>query len=95
MEVQGVGLRKGRDHLVRHSISAAVNYTKYRDTKEIDHILSLVKDMWEANNHLSLCRLLHTIGLHKGVEAKHLSDQQLQGYIIDVLEGKFNQKPNK
>tara|TARA_R110002020_G_C16181441_1_gene764860 strand:+ start:524 stop:757 length:234 start_codon:yes stop_codon:yes gene_type:complete len=75
---------------MKHSVTAKMSYTKYRDNGEINHILALVKEMWEANNHLTLGRLLHTISRHKGVQLKHLSDQQLQGYIIDALNGKFD-----
>tara|TARA_R110000824_G_scaffold360279_3_gene547991 strand:- start:137 stop:370 length:234 start_codon:yes stop_codon:yes gene_type:complete len=74
-------------------VDLKMNYTKYRTTSEIQHVLSLLEDMWEANNHLSLSGLLSTIAQHKGVEFKRLSDQQLQGYIIDALEGKFDKNP--
>ena len=69
-----------------HKITYKMNYTQYRTTEEINSVLELVKQMWEANNHLSLCKLLNAISIHKGVELKHLSDPQLEGYISNILK---------
>tara|TARA_Y100000593_G_scaffold80532_1_gene150384 strand:- start:1084 stop:1299 length:216 start_codon:yes stop_codon:yes gene_type:complete len=71
---------------MNHNIIYKMNYTQYRDNTEIERVLKVIKKMWEANNHLSLCALIDAISIHKGLAAKRITDQQLVDYITTHLE---------
>jgi hypothetical protein len=60
--------------------------TKYRDDDEITRTLELVRKMWQHNNFLNLGELLSGICSDKDVDIHHLTDIQLQNYIIHYLQ---------
>lgn len=60
--------------------------TKYRDDAEITRTVELVRKMWQHNNFLNLGELLAGVCADKDVDLRHLTDLQLQNYIIHYLQ---------
>ena len=64
-----------------------MNTTKYREDAEITRTLKLVKQIWLHNNFLNLGELLAGVCREKQVDLSHLTDLQLENYIMHYLQG--------
>ena len=71
---------------MRQTVKLVVSKTKYREDAEIDRLLNLVRDLWRENNYFSLGEILHCVCKVKEVDIRHLTDLQLQNYIINYIE---------
>ena len=63
-----------------------MNPTKYREDAEITRTLELVKQIWQDNNFLNLGELLAGVCRDKEIDIAHLTDLQLENYIMHYLQ---------